>query len=269
MRPLLACLLILVFGSCYEDVVGCLDPDATNYNLGADLACPDCCTYPTLSLRVSPLWGNDAVVAGNRYPYGTAGDSFTLVRFRYYLGELRLEGQGTELPDPARPVELATLINGDTVTTALNGNYLLGTTAVTTTRIGTIRTGTTALVALTGTYGLPDRYRAVIPFLAPSGDALRTQPGLLNFNDGRGYVQSRLEYALEPGGDTLSVASYGSLPFELDFGGAILPDRGVNAQINLVARLDELIGGIDLSGEPELIGDQLGESAGFLRFDDR
>ncbi len=59
----------------------------------------------------------------------------------------------------------------------LNGNYLLATTVQTTTNIGTLRTGTTGLTALSGTYGLPDRYRTVLPFLAPTGDALRTQPG--------------------------------------------------------------------------------------------
>jgi hypothetical protein len=259
---------LLIFG-CYEDRIGCLDPDATNYDLQADQACPDCCSYPTLSLRVSPLWDDNAVVTGSRYPYGTAGDSFTLVRFRYYLGDLRLQGQSTELPDPLRPVELETLVSGDTVTVTLNGNYLLGTSAVTTTQIGSIRTGTVPLTGLSGTYGLPDRYRTVIPFLAPSGDALRTQPGLLNFNDGQGYVQSRLEYTLVPGGDTLSVVSYGSQPFLLDFGAAILPERGANARIDLVARLDELIAPLDLSGSPEEISVGLGRTAAFLGFDER
>ena len=252
---------------CYEDQTGCIDPDAANYDLQADLGCLDCCTYPAYSLRVTPRWGSQPVVVGQRYPYGaTAGDSFTLVRFRYYLGELRLRSAGEELPEPDRPVQLSTLNGSDTTMVTLNGNYLLGTTTPTTTNIGTLRTGTTGLTALTGTYGLPDRYRSVVPFLAPTGDALRTQPGRLNYNDGRGYVQARLEYVLVPGGDTLSVSSYGSLPFEVDFGGQVLPSRGQATTIDLSAQLDELLRPIDLGADSASIADRLGAQRSFLSF---
>ena len=259
-------LLTLCAAGCYEDQTGCIDPDAANYDLQADLGCLNCCTYPAYSLRITPRWEDEPVVVGQRYPYEAAGDSFTLVRFRYYLGELQLRSAGEELPEPDRPVRLSALVGGDTATVTLNGNYLLATTTPTTTNIGTLRTGTTGLTALSGTYGLPDRYRTVVPFLAPTGDALRTQPGRLNFNDGRGYVQARLEYVLEPGSDTLSVSTYGSDPFVVDFGGELLPSRGQATTIELSARFDRLLRPIDLGADSITIAEQLSSDTSFLFF---
>ena len=146
----------------------------------------------------------------------------------------------------------------------LNGNYLLATTQSTTTTIGTVRTEGAGLTALTGSYGLPEQYRVVDPFLSPTGDALRTQPGRLNFNNGLGYVQSRLEYVLTPG-DTLSVSSYGSVPFALDFGAPFFPPRGSNLRIDLNAQLDALLGPIDLRADSAAVATQLGRAVDFLQ----
>ena len=62
MRPLLLFLLACALTGCYEERSGCLDPDAADYDLQADVACPDCCTYPELSVRVSSAWGDTTVV---------------------------------------------------------------------------------------------------------------------------------------------------------------------------------------------------------------
>ena len=265
MYRLVLCLTVLTLTACYEDTVGCLNPDAANYDLQADEACPDdCCTFPSLAVRVTPRWEEAAVVAGGRYPHGSPGDSFTLVRFRFYLGELQLEADGRALPPPEREVELFTASGGSATPVILNGNYLLATTQATTTTIGTVRTEGAGLTALTGTYGLPERYQVVDPFLSPTGDALRTQPGRLNFNNGLGYVQSRLEYVITPG-DTLSVSSYGSLPFALDFGTPFFPPRGSDLRIDLSAQLDELLGPIDLSADSATIAAQLGRTVDFLQ----
>ncbi|CAH0999354.1 hypothetical protein LEM8419_00652 [Neolewinella maritima] len=264
MRILLYGLAILLCTGCYEDRVGCLDPDADNYDLQADEGCTDCCVYPDFSIRISPEWNDTALVVGQTYTDG-AGHPFQLIRFRYYLGELRLESTATELAEPARPVELQEGIAGDTTDVILNGNYLLATTTVTTSTVGTLRIGTAALRSFSGTYGLPDRYRNVIPFTAPSGDALRTQPGRLNYRDGRGYVQSRLEYTLTPGGDTLSVSSYGSVPFSLDFGDDLLPERGLDLRLDVTAQLDLLLGSIDLTADSATIAQALDREVDFLR----
>lgn len=43
---------------CISRSEGCLDPGAANYDLEAERACTDCCTYPTVNLEWSPKWGD-------------------------------------------------------------------------------------------------------------------------------------------------------------------------------------------------------------------
>ncbi len=85
-------------------------------------------------------------------------------------------------------------------------------------------------------------------------------------HDGRGYVQARLEYVLVPGSDTLSVSTYGSVPFEVDFGGELLPSRGQATTIDLSAQFDELLRPINLGADSATVAGQLGSSALFLSF---
>ncbi|PPK88580.1 hypothetical protein CLV84_1549 [Neolewinella xylanilytica] len=266
MRLLCCCLAIgcLLLPACYEESVGCLDPDANNYALGADEACPDCCTYPELSIRVSTVWNDTAVVAGSTYRDAT-GATFQLIDFRYYLADLRLVSSATELPEPFRPVELVENNAGTLREVTLNGNYLLAGTARRTTIVGAVRLGELPLSGLSGAYGLPDRYRNVVPAEAPSGDPLRTQPRLLNYRDGRGYVQSRLEFTRTPGGDTLSVNSYGSIPFALAFAEDIPPVRGADILLDLEADLRQLIGELDLGADSAIIAEGLSQPVDFLR----
>ncbi len=51
---------MIFFASCYQNVEGCLDPNSSNYDVTADNACEDCCTYPTLSLTVGFFKGDSA-----------------------------------------------------------------------------------------------------------------------------------------------------------------------------------------------------------------
>lgn len=262
MRILLATALTLLLLGCYEDSTGCLNPDAANYDLLADLACPDCCTFPELSVRVTPVWNDTALVAGQTY-VDEAGNEFQFVNLRYYLGDIRLEEAGSDLPDPLRPVDLRQRLSGDSAVT-LNGNYLLASLNGTTTTVGTIVDSGDGLTGLSLTYGLADRYRDVIPSSAPAGDALRTQAGLLNFNDGRGYVRAKFEYTRGPGTDTLTRVSYGSQPYTLGFGQPIAARNGFDVRVDLRARLDVLIGGMDLARDSATVADQLGRNADFL-----
>lgn len=45
-------LLVLILASCYENEDGCLDIQATNYDVSADIPCDGCCKYPTLKLKL-------------------------------------------------------------------------------------------------------------------------------------------------------------------------------------------------------------------------
>ena len=254
----------LLLVGCYEERVGCLDPDANNYSLGADEACPACCTYPSFSIRLTTVWEDGALTPGTRYADGT-GDTFQLVDFRYYLGDLRLVSSVTELGEPQRPVDLQEQVNSEVRDVTLNGNYLLAGSSRSSSAVGSVRLGTDALTGLAGTYGLPERYRNVLPRSAPTGDALRTQPRQLNYLDGRGYVQARLEYTLPPETDTLSVSTFASAPFALSFPDGVVPLRGADVLVDVEADLHALIGELDLSADSATIAGELTQPVDFLR----
>ena len=185
--------------------------------------------------------------------------------FRYYVGDLRLLSSVNELDEPQRPVDLTEEVGGTVRDVSLNGNYMLGGLTRRSTTLGSVRLGTDALTGLSGAYGLPERYRNVLPRSAPSGDALGTQPRQLNYLDGRGYVQARLEYALPPYEDTLSVSTYASVPFTVDFPAAVVPLRGADVLVDLEADLHELIGRLDLSADSATIAGGLSGPVDFLR----
>jgi len=48
----------MFLSSCYEPIEGCLDPLSSNFQLDADNACGDCCTYPSVTLRFFPMWAS-------------------------------------------------------------------------------------------------------------------------------------------------------------------------------------------------------------------
>jgi hypothetical protein len=245
---LLALLSLLLTSACYEDNIACLDPDATNFDILADEACPDCCTYPTFSLDVDRIWGDTTLFTDSTYQDG-AGNDFRLISFRVYLSGLGLLAAGQELPIPENEVEVGILSGTDTVLTAINANIALisATSSSTTTTVGRLRVGTEPLTQLLGTFGLVEEYMAVYPPSAPASSPLSTQVGLLNFNDGQGYLTASAEYVLTATDDTIRVDARGLDPFTLDFGPEA-PLRGVNLTLELEADYQQVLGTINLAG---------------------
>ncbi len=102
---LLLSLLFLSLG-CYEPEEGCLDINATNYDVSADDPCPDCCTYPSLSLLfqhyVTLATMPDTSFAmkyGTRYPSPMdTNHLFYIDRGRFFISNLKLvKANGEEL----------------------------------------------------------------------------------------------------------------------------------------------------------------------------
>lgn len=252
---LLSLLILLLTSACYEDNIACLDPDATNYDILADEACPDCCVYPSFSLDVDRIWGDTILFTDSTYQDG-AGNDFRLIRFRVYLSELGLVAGGAELPTPENEIEVGVLSDADTVLTIINANIALvsATSTSTTSGIGRLRVGTGSLTQLRGTFGLGETYTAVYPASAPAASPLSTQVGLLNFNDGQGYLTASAEYVLLATNDTVRVDARGLQPFVVDFPGPLAPLRGVNLTLELEADYQRVFGTTDLTGtEAEVV----------------
>lgn len=55
--------LIMCFGilqsACNTRIEGCLESNAENFDLNAELPCDGCCTYPSMGLTLSQKWGDE------------------------------------------------------------------------------------------------------------------------------------------------------------------------------------------------------------------
>ena len=265
-RPLLLFVLLpLLASACYEDNVACLDPDATNYDILADEACPDCCEFPVFSLDVARRWADSSFRTTDVYPDG-AGNQIRVLDFRVYLTELGLSTATETLPEPLNEIEVGVLSGGDTVLTDFNANLaLLETNTTATSRdIGRLRVGTEALTQVQGRLGTAPDYPAIVPATAPAASPLSTQAGLLNFNDGAGYLTASARYLLVATNDTVRVDLYDSTPFALRFPGPLAPLRGVDLTLEIDADYREVFGTIDLSADRETVAD--GIFAGLQRW---
>jgi len=116
--------------SCTQPVEGCLDIEASNYQVDADNPCGDCCVYPELRLvfrhkqQVSPdttlNFSYDSLFTDG------AGNLFRIRDIRYYLqGAALLRSDGT----PAGVSDTVRLFfrdpDGDTVSQVVEDNFFL------------------------------------------------------------------------------------------------------------------------------------------------
>ena len=98
MRSWLFLPIILLLSACYEPKEGCLDIEATNYDVSADDMCPKCCTYPKLSVQVlhyvvSPANPDSVFTMKYATKYQGLLDSnqfFFLDRGRFFISNVKL-----------------------------------------------------------------------------------------------------------------------------------------------------------------------------------
>lgn len=243
-------ILALCLSSCYEDVAGCLDPEATNYDLRADEECDQCCSFPEINLRNLFLYDGEEFSTQATLTDG-AGNDFRLLRLRYYLGNVELQAESGEFITPGNFVEVGRLIAGDTLFEEINANLFLarfpqGSTG----SVGAFASGREPITTLWFNLGLPPTTANIIPTTAPASSPLTTQPGLLNFNDGDGYLLGSYEYVLLATDDTLRVDLRGSEPVEITFPQPIRLRQGSRATVELTTEVKTIFDGLDLTADP-------------------
>lgn len=252
MRMLVLLLLWVVLQACYEEQEGCLDRNATNYDVDADFECAErsCCTYPRLAIRYTPFWGADALSTTDFYQ-DAMGNDFRLDRLRFYISEVQLRQRAGDTLTPQNPVEFGLELSpGDTTFSTLNSNLaLIRSQAGDRWNVGDFIEAVDAS-SLYFYLGLREPYRLVVPETMSSDHALARQEGLLNFGDGLGYVMGKLEYSLvSTPGDTLSreVNFYGDELIELQLEGGVVLAGGNNLTIDLGVDYQALLEPLDLS----------------------
>lgn len=99
-------LSLLAFTACYEHSEGCIDARAENYDLEADKACEDCCTYPSLKLDFEHWLGSELIDTNSTWMNGD--DSIRIRSLNFYLSKFQMEA-GSML-DSANSVALISIL---------------------------------------------------------------------------------------------------------------------------------------------------------------
>lgn len=76
--------LIFLVSSCYVEREGCLDIQSANYDLTADIACDDCCSYPSLTLWVTHQT-NEVLLSFDSIYFNDLGQGFQFVDYKLIL----------------------------------------------------------------------------------------------------------------------------------------------------------------------------------------
>lgn len=94
MRSLLFCCWLaglLLLNACYEEQEGCLDPEAVNYEVSADIN--GGCVYPALSFSVDHQWG-DSLFSYDSLYRDVEGDTFQIRFMGLFVRELEVDTGG-------------------------------------------------------------------------------------------------------------------------------------------------------------------------------
>jgi len=92
---LFACLMWTGWG-CNTRIQGCLDPNATNFDLTAEKACDDCCTFPTVSITLSQKWGDNNFSTDNTF-FDIHSQPYKIIDLQYFLSSFAWESSFNEV----------------------------------------------------------------------------------------------------------------------------------------------------------------------------
>ncbi|HEX5111676.1 MAG TPA: hypothetical protein VFV79_02435, partial [Saprospiraceae bacterium] len=69
---------------CNTRIQGCLDPNASNFDLTAEKACDDCCTFPLASITLSQKWNETNFSTGNTF-FDIHSRQYKIIDLQYFL----------------------------------------------------------------------------------------------------------------------------------------------------------------------------------------
>ncbi|MFM9946750.1 MAG: MbnP family protein [Saprospiraceae bacterium] len=254
---MLCCTLLLP--ACYEPKEGCLDAQATNFELDADEACPDCCEYPSLQLalrhRIVLFGQEDDRFSTDSVYYDGSGQPFRFKNIRFYLSNVRLVRSDGSVAMVSDTIELNLYDpSGAPRKATVEDNFLLANPLFEQTyTIGAFRESGSSFEKIRFAIGVEGIANEAIPDSLPDDYPLgRIEETLdLHFNQDSGYVFSHIELFRDTtAADTIPVVlRIGTLPYlrtvELSFpSGGFTPTDGFNTlvtlQVNYVERFQSL-----------------------------
>lgn len=190
--------LILFSTACYEDIEGCLDINANNFDVTADVECIDCCNFPTLELSVLHRISDPQLDTFYNLPLN---DSITLDSINYfiindlkfYLSDIQLvKSDGTAI-GVTDEIQLINTSETDTISTFVEDNFaLISRRSPRASSIGTI-IANGDFSGIRFKVGLSETANTANPNLVPTNHPLFFDEGEMYFNADSGYVFNRIE----------------------------------------------------------------------------
>lgn len=249
--------IVLLMSACYDPTEGCLDIEATNYDVSADDPCPTCCKYPSISLQVQhnvvlPTLPDTSFSMKYATKYQSPFDTnhfFFIDRSRFFISNLKLVRASGEEVGVTDSIWLP-LTSGDSI--FVENNFSKHDRDIfQAATIGTVRTVGT-FSGLKFTLGLPQQIvqEVWIDTLA-AGHPLAVENDSLSYDKTTGIIPNHLIIRPDTLDDTQPIDFRFKDPkqLSLDFSQPFSVERGFN--IKLVVRLNymTLFGNIDFKND--------------------
>ncbi|WP_367388527.1 MbnP family protein [Lewinella sp. LCG006] len=198
MRIVLFLLVVLCISGCYEPTPGCLDTRATNFDLDADEACPDCCTFPKLSIRFDNTWTYPDEMVSLRldtFYIDANNHPFRIQRIRFYWSDLELQLSNGETLTITDSLDLSIANGTDTSMITVRDDYLFA-DIDRATRSVTLKTLAPSgeLASLKATFGIKDPVNKAVTTSVSNSHPLAPKTGQMNLGAATGYIFAKIEY---------------------------------------------------------------------------
>jgi hypothetical protein len=105
----------MIISSCYSRKEGCIDTLSNNFDVFADDACNDCCTYPSLILNFKHMLG-DSIFRIDTTLTNSLSQKFSILDVKYYLSDFNLfksDGQKINIIETIYNADKSLIVNND------------------------------------------------------------------------------------------------------------------------------------------------------------
>lgn len=228
--------LVVLFLSCGSPEEGCLEVTATNFDVSADVNCANCCTYPSLSLRVNHVYDTLGAFSLDNVYLDAVDSPFTASKVQMYLSNVVLiDAAG----DSANVTDLLSLTFADSTQAEVANNFVLLKKD-----IGTYSTNTIGNISTSGSFtkirfyvGVVATANHALTSAMPSDHPLATQSDTMHLNTTDGYIFQKMAIQTDTSSTILTTYEiYGDanlVMIELDYPQTIEAGFDVSLAIDL------------------------------------
>jgi hypothetical protein len=249
--------LSLLLSGCFQPKEGCLDIRAANYDVSADDPCTDnCCKYPTLSITLQHrviLPGQPDTSFTMRYdslypaPFDTT-HYFSFERSRFFLSNFRLVRENGGEVGVSDSIKLKTVSGVDFT---VKNSFAKADRDIFQASSGGVFLASGVFTKIKFTLGLPDPLPQTDPESVPTGHPLSIANDTLIYEEGAGYIPSRLIFRPDtlPGTDSLDFRFLTPREVELPLAEPFVVEQGFNLKLTLFINYLAWFEGIDLKND--------------------